>query len=160
MNKQLPTHATGVLQLFSTSRTGIDVFSDQIIESVKEGETSPLQVRVWIKTMEEILERIKKETNQEQITAAEKYSENKFEFAGATLEKADFGKYDYSVCCDPDWEQASADENTAAEKRKARETFLKALQAPIDILHKDTGEVITIKPPVKKSNPGLKVSIR
>lgn len=158
--ENLPTHATGVLQLFSTSRTGIDVFSDQIIQSVKEGETSPLQVRVWIKTMEEIIDRVKTETNANQVTAAEKYPENKFEFAGAILEKADFGKYDYSVCGDPEWEEASADENTSGDKRKAREALLKTLQAPIDVLDRRTGEVVTIKPPLKKSNPGLKVSIR
>lgn len=160
MTNELPTHATGVLQLFSTSRTGIDVFSDQIIQAVHEGETSPLQVRVWIKTMEEIIERVKKETNSNQVTAAEKYAENKFEFAGALIEKADFGKYDYTVCCDPEWELYNTEEEKAADRRKARETFLKALQAPMDVLDKQSGEVITIKPPLKKSSPGLKVSIR
>lgn len=157
---ELPERATGVIQQFSTSRAGIDVFSDQVIEDVKLGNVNPLQIRVWIKTMEEILERVKKETNENQLTEANKYSERKFEFMGATLEKADFGKYDYSTCCDPEWEQYSVAENTAAEGRKAREAILRLLDKPFDLLHKDTGEVITIHPPQKKSAPGLKVSIR
>lgn len=156
----LPERATGVIQQFSTSRAGIDVFSDQVIEDVKGGLVNPLQIRVWIKTMEEILERVKKETNANQLTEAEKYSENRFEFMGATLEKADFGKYDYSVCGDPEWEQFTVTENTAAEGRKLREAFLRTLQRPLDLVDKDSGEVISIKPPFKKSAPGLKVSIR
>jgi hypothetical protein len=159
MSNELPTHATGVLQQFSTSRAGIDIFSDQIIESVQQGEVSALQVRVWIKSMEEIIERVKKETNQNQITAAEKYSENKFEFAGATIEKADFGKYDFSVCQDMEWELYDSQEKSFADKRRNRELFLRAIQKPTAIIT-DDGEARTIYPPMKRSNPGLKVSIK
>lgn len=159
MSNELPTHATGVLQQFSTSRAGIDIFSDQVIEAVQQGEVSALQVRVWIKSMEEIIERVKKETNQNQLTEAEKYAELTFNFAGAKIEKADFGKWDFSVCQDMEWEIYDAQEKHFADKRRDRELFLRAIQKPTAIIT-DDGEAKTIYPPIKKSNPGLKVSIR
>lgn len=157
----LPTHATGVMNLFSTSRTGIDVFSDQIIQAVKEGEINPLQVRIWIKTMEEIIERVKKETSENQLREAEKWSEQKFQYLGATIEKADVKtEYDYSVCGDIDYELFEVALNTAKESLEDRKKFLRSLKEPLDILDKDSGEVRTVRPPLKKSTAGLKVSIK
>lgn len=158
---ELPTHATGVLNLFSTSRTGIDVFSDQIIEAVKEGEVNPLQVRIWIKTMEEIIERVKKETAANQLTEADKWAEQKFEYLGATIEKADVKtEYDYSVCKDTEFEMLEVALNVAKEALDNRKAFLKTLKAPLSIVDKVTGELMDINPPFKKSTPGLKVSIK
>lgn len=157
----LPTHATGVMNLFSTSRTGIDVFSDQIIQAVKEGEINPLQVRIWIKTMEEIIERVKKETSENQLREADKWSEQKFLYLGATIEKADVKtEYDYSVCGDIDYELFEVALNTAKESLEDRKKFLRSLKEPLDILDKDSGEVRTVRPPLKKSTAGLKVSIK
>lgn len=158
---ELPTNATGVLNLFSTSRTGIDVFSDQIIEAVKEGEINPLQVRIWIKTMEEIIERVKKETAANQLTEADKWAEQRFEYLGATIEKADVKtEYDYSVCKDSEFELLEVALNVAKEALDNRKAFLKTLKAPLSIADKVTGELMDINPPLKKSTPGLKVSIR
>lgn len=157
----LPTHATGVLNLFSTSRTGIDVFSDQVIKAVHDGEVNPLQVRVWLKTMEEIIDRVRKETNANQLREADKWSENKFEYLGATIEKADVKtEYDYSVCCDTVFERLEVEFNTAKQRLDDRKAFLKTLKAPMPIVDEDSGECVTIKPPFKKSTAGLKVSIR
>lgn len=157
----LPTNAIGVLDLFSTSRSGIDVFSDQVIQSVHNGEVNPLHVRIWIKTMEEIIDRVKKETGANQLREAEKWAESKFEYLGATIEKADvYTEYDYSVCSDPAFELLEVAFNTAKQTLDDRKKFLRTLKAPMVIVDEVTGEIITIKPPLKKSTPGLKVSIK
>jgi len=44
--------------------------------------------------------------------------------------------------------------------RKERETFLRALKEPMEVLDNMTGEVIILRPPVKKSTEGVKVSIK
>ncbi len=156
-----PSTAIGVLDMFSTSRTGIDVFSDQVIKSVQEGEVNPLKVRIWIKTMEEIIDRIKKETNAHQLREAEKYPEKSFEYAGAKIEKAELGtSYDYSVCCDPVFEIRETSLNAAKELLSERQKFLQAIKEPLIIVNDETGEVCTINPPLKKSTSGLKVSIK
>ena len=154
---------TGIaaLDLFATSRTGIDVASDQIIEAVRNGEVNPLKVRVWIKTMEEILERVKKETGESQMREAGKYAEKSFQFAGATLTKAEHGtKYNYAACGDTVWERLDADTKTASAKQKGREEFLRSLTEPMTVIDELTGEVVIITPPPKTSTSGLTVSIR
>jgi hypothetical protein len=161
MSNELPNTAIGVLDLFATSRTGVDIFSDQIIESVKNGETNPLKVRVWIKTMEEILERVKKETEEAQLTEANKWSEKKFEYAGAIIEKAPVKTdYDYSICNDGEWNSLNAELESIKAKKAQRESFLKALTRVETIIDKETGEVVEIRPPNKKVKDGLKISIR
>jgi len=158
--EQLPSTAVGVLDMFATSRTGIDVFSDQIIESVKTGETNPLKVRVWIKTIEEILERVKKETAENQLTEASKYPENKFEFAGAIITKADRTTYDYSVCNDPVWNRRKAILDDAKEQLSQREFFLKTVSGYLTTVDEATGEEVQIHQPKKIVQSGLNVSIR
>lgn len=156
-----PSTAIGVLDMFSTSRTGIDVFSDQVIQAVQAGEVNPLKIRIWVKTIEEILERVKKETNEHQLRESEKYPERSFEYAGAKIEKSELGtKYDYSICNDPVHGQLSKLMEEAKKQLTERETFLKALKETLVIVDEGTGEVVKINPPSKKSTTGLKVTIR
>lgn len=158
---ELPSTAMGVLELFSTSRTGIDVFSDQVIQAVQAGEVNPLKIRIWVKTMEEIIDRIKKETNEHQLKEAEKYPEKSFEYAGAKIEKSELGtKYDYTVCNDPVYTQLQKIVEEANRQVKERETFLKSLKEPLVTVDEGSGEVARILPPLKKSTTGLKVSIK
>lgn len=157
----LPTTAMGVLELFSTSQTGIDLFTDQIIESVKRGETNPLKVRIWVKTMETICSRLKSETENEQLSEADKYSEKSFEYAGAIITKSEQGtKYDFSKCGDPIWQQRDQILLSAKNQLKEREDFLKSLKEPLNTFDEETGETFVIKPPTKKSKSGLNVSIK
>lgn len=159
--EQLPTTATGVIELFSTSKQGVERFSRQIIDAVKGGEIDPLKVRVWLKTVETIAEIVNKATKGNQLTAADKYSERVFEVYGASVEKSEVGtKYDFTVCGDPDWEQFQIVEETAKKSRIERERFLRALPGPTSILYETSGEVLTIRPPLKKTEQGLKITIK
>lgn len=158
---QLPKTETGVLQQFSTSLTGINVMSDQLIEAVKSGELDPLTVRIQIKAIEMVLERVNRETTQNQLTAAAKYPEQKFEFLGASIQKAEHGtKYDYAGCGDTIYEELAKVANKANEALKVRCEFLKALKEPLRIVDESTGEIVLIHPPVKTSTSGLNVSIK
>lgn len=150
-----------IIDLFATSRTGIDVASDQIIESVRSGEVNPLKVRVWVKTVEEILKRVNSETQDAQLREADKYVGNRLEYAGAIVERAELGtKYDFSVCGDTVWERLSVDAQTANSALKEREAFLKTITAPIKVVDDLTGEIVQVSPPSKQSTSGLKVIIR
>lgn len=157
----LPISALGILDLFSTSRTGVDIFSDQLIAGVKEGEINPLKVRVWSKTMETIIDRVNKETMENQLNEAAKYAEAKFSFSGAEITKADVRtEYDYTACNDPEYNRMLTILEAAKEQLKEREAFLKAIKEPLTILDEGTGEYFTIKGPAVKRTPGLKVSIK
>jgi len=158
---QLPTTATGVLHLFANTSTEVDHFSDQVITAVKEGNESPLKVLIQLKAMERASERIRKEIMVNALTEAEKFPGTKFEFLGNDIEKAEFGtKYDYASSGDPVYNQRLKILEDAAAQLKERETFLRAVKEPFNLLDEGTGEVSIITPPHKKSTSGLKIIIR
>ncbi len=160
-SQDLPATALGVFKLFEISRTGIDVFSDQLIQSVQEGEVNPLELKAMIKSLEMILERTDKSTKDNQMRAADLFPGNEFEAYGVKFTKGDvYTKYDYSACADPVWEKRFVIAQQAADQLKEREAFLKTLKAPLTVVDDESGEVATINPPKVSRTPGLKLSIK
>ena len=158
---ELPTTAAGTLNLLANTQTEIDVFSDSVIASVKEGEVSPLKVLIQLRAMERASKRILSMIQENYMNAADLYVEKQFEFLGNLIEKTELGtKYDYTRCGDPVWEQRKAAADSADGLVKEREAFLKALRQPVTIVIEETGEVVKINPPTKTSTSGLKVTIR
>ncbi len=158
---QLPSTAVGTIRLLAATQTEVDIFSDAVIQSIKEGHTDPLEVLVYLKAFEKVSERIIKETKQNQLTAAELYTEVNFKAFGADISKADTGtKYDYSVCNDPVWNHRSKIAEEAKSQLSERETFLKTLKTSMTIVDDESGGIVTISPPKKAANPGLKVFIK
>lgn len=138
----------------------IDVFSDGIIQAVKEGEISSIEVLVHLKAFEKASGRILKEIQEHFVREAEKHPGNEFTFHGNTIQKREVGvKYDYTVCADPEWEQFNAAVEQAVTRRQEREALLKALTKPTNIIT-DDGEGITIYPPKKSGTQSLIVTIK
>lgn len=157
----LPSTPIGTLRLFASTQTQIDVFSDSIIQAVKEGEANPIEVLIQIRALQKVSERVLKEINEEILTEANKYPEKNFEFMGAKIENAELGtKYDYSMCGDTEYEMLDAQINSLKQRIKEREEFLKSIKQDITLVDNFTGEIVTVRPPTKKSTSGLKVTIR
>ena len=158
---ELPTTAAGTLDLLANTQTEIDVFSDSVIKSVKDGEVSALKVLIQLRAMDRASKRILKEIEQDYITEADKHPGSRFEFMGNAIEKAELGtKYDYGHCCDPIYSRLLQILESAQRQIKDRETFLKAIKTPINIVDEETGEVCRVLPPLKTSTTGLKVTIK
>lgn len=158
---EIPNTAIGVTRMLPTTQTQIDVFSDGVIQSVKEGEANPLEVLVMCKAFEKANERILKEIRDNFIIEANKYPEKSFEFNGAKLTKAEVGtKYDYTHCNDSVYNDRKKIVDEATKQLKEREEFLKSLKEPITVVDEGSGEVITIRPPLKTSTSSLTVSIK
>ncbi len=161
MNNELPTTAIGAARMLPTTQTQIDVFSDQVIESVRNGEANPIEVLVILKAFEKAQERIIKEIRENFVNEASKYPEQSFEFNGAKIDKAEVGtKYNYSVCCDPIFERLEVDAAKANSDLKERQEFLKTLKSPLVTVDELSGEIVKIYPPTKTSTSSLKVSIK
>lgn len=161
MNDLAPQSPRELLTLMASTSTQIDVFSDGVIESVKQGEINPLTVLIQLRAMKQASERILKEIHDNIMTEAGKYPTNEFEFAGNKITKSEHGtKYDFSNCGDPVRQRLFMLAEEANFQLKERENFLKAVKAPFSLLDEGTGEVATITPPTKKSTSGLNVSIR
>jgi len=158
---ELPTSALSTMKLMATTQTQIDVFSDQLIQSVKEGEAYALEVLVMLRAFEKVSKRVLSEIEDNILKEAEQYPEKSFDYHGNKLEKSEAGvSYDYTVCGDPVHDQRESIMLAAKSQLDERKEFLKALKEPITILDEGTAEVITIRPPVKKSTSIVKVSIR
>lgn len=156
----LPDNATGVMELMAQTSVQIDKFSDDVIQSVKEGQSNPLMVQLRIKAMERAFERILKEIKYNVLSEADKYPGTEFDFMGNKIQKGSVRtEYDYAVCKDEEWDRFDADVKTATERRKEREAFLRALKSPMDVIDSN-GEAVKLYPPLKKETPGIKITIR
>lgn len=157
----LPSTPIGTLRLFASTQTQIDVFSDSIIQSVKEGEVNPLEVLIQIRALQKVSDRVLKEINDNLLKESDKYSETSFDFMGAKIEKAELGtKHDYAACGDTEYEMMDAQMNSLKQRIKEREEFLKSIKQDITLVDQFTGEIVTVHPPTKKSTSGLKVTIK
>ena len=160
-SQDLPATALGVFKLFEISRTGIDVFSDQLIQSVQEGEVNPLELKAMIKSLEMILERTDKATNDNQLQAADLFPGSEFEAYGVKFTKAAVKtEYDYGSCQDPIYLDLFNKAFEAQGRLDERKAFLRAIKASFKTVDESTGEVHTIYPPTKKVTDGLKLTIR
>lgn len=157
----LPNTAAGVLRLTPSTQDEINRFSNQIIQAVKEGEENPLDILLQIRALEKVFKIVLEKIKDNYMTASDKYPENEFEFKGNKVQKADvWTDYDYSVCGDPIWEQRKSTQDAAANLVKEREAFLRAIREPIIIVDDESGEQATVRAPLKKTVPGLKITIK
>jgi hypothetical protein len=155
-----PSNPLEVLNLIDTKTC--EQFAHDMAALVREGHVDPIQVRVKISAWEKAFKSLKTAIEQEVATEAAKHGKA-FEFMGAKCEWVPtFTQYDYSHCADPEWEEYDAAETSAANSRKERETFLKALKEPITMIdtRQGSGEVITVNPPTKTQKEGLKITIK
>jgi hypothetical protein len=156
-----PSSPRELLTMMASTSTQIDIFSDGVIESVQGGEINPLTVLIQLKAMEKASERILKEIRPNLLTEAAKHPGNEFEYMGNKITKAEHGiKYDFSECGHPNYKKLFEDAFNANGKLDELKGFLKAIKEPFTMLDEDSGEVVTVKPPTKKSTSGLNVSIK
>lgn len=161
MIDEQPTSALSAMRSLATTQTQVDVFSDQLIESVKSGEANPIEVLVMLRAFEKVSKRVLDEIKDNILSESDKYTEKTWEYHGNKLTKAEVGvSYDYSVCGDPVHDQRESILNAAKSLLDERKEFLKALKEPVTIVDEGSGEIVTIKPPLKKSTSTVTVSIK
>jgi len=128
--------------------------AQRIIESVKEGEQSALQIAGKIKFITDSLEEASKEIKPLVIEEAQKYDRNEslIVLGGYLVEVKEMGiKYDYSQCNHPRLTEIDQELAKLSEEKKSIEATLKSLKASMTLVDEGTGEVITVYPPLKKS---------
>lgn len=157
----LPNSAYGVMRLLPDTKTGVDIFSKQLITAVENGEVNPLQLKALFKVMEKVSEKVDEGIKDSLLREADKYNEKKFNMYGFDIEKAEVGtKYDYAACGDPIYNHRLQIFLEAEKQLKERAEFLKALHEPLTLVDDESGEVATVRPPLKKSTTGLKFSMK
>lgn len=155
---------TAISQLtnFHTTKEGVERFVDQVVSEVRDGAYNPLQLKIFLKAIQKSCEEIEKQTNDLSLTEAEKYNQKSFEIMGAKVELAQLGtKYDFSVCGHPALSNIDEQIKILTAEKKKIETMLKTISKTMMICDESTGgEQVEIRPPVKSSISGLKITIK
>ena len=87
-----------------------------------------------------------------------KYGKSHTTESGTKIELAEVGtKYDYSLTGDLILKELEEQKTILDAKIKERQTFLKAISKPIEVLFAD--EVVTLYPPAKTSTSSVKITI-
>ena len=110
------------------------------------------EILINIKRLETFLEQYKQSVRKIGLEELERTTE----FNGFLITKGETVKYDYSQ--DPLWNELKADEERVANKRKAREAYLKAVKEPIVEVNEETGEVTKIYPPTRYVSDRITIS--
>jgi hypothetical protein len=142
-----PDNPISVLKLIEPK--DCEKFGQLTASLVHEGHISAVEVEVLVKAWDKAFEGLRKAIRDNVNSEGEKYGENqKFSLMGGEYAYTTVNtQYDYKVCDDPIW-------NELEQAKKDREAFLKTLKAPMDVRVND--ELVTIKPPLKKSTMGIK----
>lgn len=170
---ELSLTAPAILSIFETSADQRNSFVDKIIEAVQEGVSDPLRVLVQLKSVEAVIGTLtdKNPKTNKRADVAKLFSTYTLEAAarqgksfnvyGAKLEQKEVGaNYDYSQCNDSELIALQAAADAAREKLKERQKYLQNLPASgIEVLDKETGEMVTIYKPSKSSTTTITVSL-
>ena len=153
-------------------------FAKNIITSVKEGVTDPLQLLIFLKRIEKIQETFKEDKEVKEIIKDEagKHAMDgvKFKYMGADMQvTSTYTRYDCSVCGDPVWDALNAISKDVAQQLKDREAMLKAsfpknpglgFTSPTIVVDKipyleygDCGEEFKLNQPQKNETIGVKM---
>lgn len=150
--------ASSALSILPNTKDEVISFSRKLENEIIEGNIDPLEILRYQKSIEAVFKNIKETLDPAARKEAEKYGTKSFQFKGITITLSENGtKYDYSNCNDPEHRVLKAAAEVANEALKARETFLKALKQPMEIIAGD--ELITIYPPIKTSTSGVKCEL-
>jgi len=158
---ELPSTAFGVMRLLPDTKTGVDLFSKQLISAVENGEVNPLELKSLFKFMEAVFKKVDEGTKENQLREADKHLEKAFLAYGFQIEKSENGTaYDYAGCNDPIYNQRLRIFEEAKAQLNDRAALLKALKEPITVVDDESGEIATVTPPRKTSTSGLKFTMK
>jgi len=126
--------------------------------SVMDGEADAIDALIFVKKGSELFKEL--DSKIRPIAEGKQIGVDFQKFGVKITEGMTGVKYDFSACNDPEWLELKQKSDAATEALKERETFLKAVTKPIEIVDTDTGETATINPPVKSGKLGFTLTIK
>jgi len=133
--------------------------ADQVIASVMDNGSNALKQIIMVKALDSALTKIKAKLMPYAIEDFDIESANEVDMNGYRISKVNTGvSYDFSNCNHPVYNALHNQLSDIKVQMDDIEKMLKSLTSSMEILDKETGEVYTIYPPVKKSTTTLKLS--
>jgi hypothetical protein len=141
------------------SKANIQYLANKVVDNVcLTGNI--IQLAENLAKMDLLIKEIKDNSNYKDyiLNEVSKYGKSHVTASGTKLEVAEVGtKYDYSLTGDVELKELEEQKAIIEFKIKERQTFLKALKRPMEVLFAD--ELITLHPPAKTSTTSIKTTI-
>ncbi len=145
--------AVSFLKQIAGDRATLDSFTETLSMEVVNGEIDP----IWLHgTLTKFIKNLQalKELNENELSL----DIDKFETHGYKFTKKEAGtKYDFSKCNHPKLTDLYAKETKINKEKKDIEALLKTLKNPTTIVDEETGDIVTINPPIKTSKTIIEV---
>ena len=133
--------------------------ADQVIASVMDNGSNALKQIIMVKALDSALTKIKAKLMPYAIEDFDTENAKEIDMNGYRISKVNTGvSYDFSNCNHPVYNALYNQLADIKSQMDDIEKMLKSLTSSMEILDKETGEVYTIYPPVKKSTTTLKLS--
>jgi hypothetical protein len=152
--------AISTLSQLPETKQQIETFANQLEQGLINGQIIPTDLLRFQKAMEKVFEKIKPTLIESAISEVEQYEKNAV-IKGSEFSIVEAGvKYDYSGCNDLEYNMLNNQLEAIKSTLKDRETFLKSIKEPLQMIDENSGEVYTIYPPKKTSTTTLKVTFK
>ena len=152
-------NAISEINRMPATKAQIEVFKNMVIEELYSGQYDILEIAIKLKALENTIKEILSDNRYKDITVneLEKHPKGKALYNNAELQVCETGvKYDYSNCNDTVLKDLSNEINRLTELKKARENWLKSIDAGTP--DQQTGEILN--PPAKKSVTNIKITLK
>lgn len=152
--------AISTLSQLPETKKQIEVFASQLEQGLVNGQIVASDLLRFQKAMEKVFEKIKPTLIENALEEISQYEKNSV-IKGSEFSIVEAGvKYDFSDCNDMEHASLCVALDTAKEALKQRESFLKTLKEPMQMIDENSGEVYTVYPPKKTSTTTLKVTFK
>ena len=153
-------NAMSTVRQMPENKQQIENFAQQLEQGLESGNIVASELLRFQKALEKVFDKIKPTLIDCAINEIEKYEKN------AIIKNTEFSiveagvKYDYTDCNDHVLNNLMLDIDYLKGKIKSRESMLKSLTEPMQIIDEATGEISTIYGPKKSSSTTIKVSFK
>jgi hypothetical protein len=152
--------AISTLSQLPETKQQIETFAYSLEQGLNNGQIIASDLLRFQKAMEKVFEKIKPTLIENALNEISQYEKNSV-IKGSEFSIVEAGvKYDYSECNDIEYNTLTTQIEAIKSTLKDRETFLKAIKEPLQMIDENSGEVYTIYPPKKTSTTTLKVTFK
>jgi hypothetical protein len=152
--------AISTLSQLPETKQQIETFAYSLEQGLNNGQIIASDLLRFQKAMEKVFEKIKPTLIENALNEISQYEKNSV-IKGSEFSIVEAGvKYDYSNCNDLEYNTINTQLECLKSTLKDRETFLKSIKEPLQMIDEGSGEVYTIYPPKKTSSTTLKVTFK
>lgn len=147
------------LSNWQPSKSEIERVANEMVQGIIDGNAETDKALLTIRAIRVAMESAEDKIKDQVIDELHRRGKEGFDVYGAKVNLKELGvKYDFENCKDPEWLIFNIQIKKLTELRKEREVFLKSLTKSMTIVDEDTGEVLTINPPIRQSTTSYTIT--